>query len=517
MSPEMLVRISGRNDTRPAFGQVVADAKAASKAVVTSGAAATAALEAETAASVALGEAAALNTGQQMALMHSVRSVSEQLALGVGPGQALAGQMSHLSYVFSGPGGLMGGLRAIGGTVAGLVTKFWPVVAVVGAISLAVAGLTQKINENQKQQVSWGNVVVATWQVASEALTDLFGPAIAQVQGWFSDFVDWITPAFKGAINGIVGFFAQGFQHAVVSWQLLPAAISDLTVQAMNGVLSAIEDMLNSSRAQIVKFMADTGAMLGPFGSGLVSGAAGLAGAGKISLGQIANPNAGTASFIAGNTDYAGQAFDAIKSRATLLAIADAAEKAKTKVGSVSTEMGKLADHADAFGDAAKSAFSNLGTGIIDAFTKGGNVAGNVLDMLLGKLGSFGEQLANSGFNQLLNLGLGALSSALTGSGAGFSYGGGFMDPWAGMRFANGGSFTVGGAGGTDSQRVSFMATPGEKVKVTKPGQGDGSAQVNFNFYGKVEPSTVQLMDQWAKTKLPGYLGSYRLNPHRVG
>jgi len=35
----------------------------------------------------------------------------------------------------------------------------------------------------------------------------------------------------------------------------------------------------------------------------------------------------------------------------------------------------------------------------------------------------------------------------------------------------HGGSFMVGGGGGTDSQRVSFMATPGERVTVETPNQ----------------------------------------------
>jgi hypothetical protein len=48
--------------------------------------------------------------------------------------------------------------------------------------------------------------------------------------------------------------------------------------------------------------------------------------------------------------------------------------------------------------------------------------------------------------------------------------------------FASGGSFTVGGSGGTDSQMVSFMATPGEMVNVSTPGQGTGNTiVVNIN------------------------------------
>lgn len=40
--------------------------------------------------------------------------------------------------------------------------------------------------------------------------------------------------------------------------------------------------------------------------------------------------------------------------------------------------------------------------------------------------------------------------------------------------FKTGGSFTVGGSGGADSQPVQFMATPGEQVDVWRPGEAGG-------------------------------------------
>lgn len=46
--------------------------------------------------------------------------------------------------------------------------------------------------------------------------------------------------------------------------------------------------------------------------------------------------------------------------------------------------------------------------------------------------------------------------------------------------YASGGAFQVRGTGGTDSQRVSFMATPGEQVSVTPP---PGSHQVSASGY----------------------------------
>ncbi|TAK45265.1 MAG: hypothetical protein EPO27_10625 [Betaproteobacteria bacterium] len=64
---------------------------------------------------------------------------------------------------------------------------------------------------------------------------------------------------------------------------------------------------------------------------------------------------------------------------------------------------------------------------------------------------------------------------------------GGFVEgiDWKGIfGFATGGDFTVGGAGGTDSQLVAFRATPGERVSVRTPEQADGGVTViqHINF-----------------------------------
>jgi len=45
--------------------------------------------------------------------------------------------------------------------------------------------------------------------------------------------------------------------------------------------------------------------------------------------------------------------------------------------------------------------------------------------------------------------------------------------------FASGGDFTVGGAGGTDSRFVGFMATPGERISVKTPAQQAAGAVSN--------------------------------------
>lgn len=54
------------------------------------------------------------------------------------------------------------------------------------------------------------------------------------------------------------------------------------------------------------------------------------------------------------------------------------------------------------------------------------------------------------------------------------------------QKFAHGGSFRVGGGGGTDSQLVQFMATPGEMVDVRTPGThgSSGTNVVNLTLQG---------------------------------
>jgi len=65
------------------------------------------------------------------------------------------------------------------------------------------------------------------------------------------------------------------------------------------------------------------------------------------------------------------------------------------------------------------------------------------------------------------------------GTLAGISFG-------QGMAFQQGGSFTVPGSGGPDSQLVSFAATPGERVSVTRPGQAGGAVQQTIIVQGSV-------------------------------
>jgi hypothetical protein len=89
-------------------------------------------------------------------------------------------------------------------------------------------------------------------------------------------------------------------------------------------------------------------------------------------------------------------------------------------------------------------------------------------------------------------------------SGSGLASVGGFFKNLLG--FANGGSFMVGGSGGTDSSVVAFRATPGETVSVSRPGRPSGSVSVtvvqNNDFRGATTDLIKQMpaiLDAWGR------------------
>jgi hypothetical protein len=114
-------------------------------------------------------------------------------------------------------------------------------------------------------------------------------------------------------------------------------------------------------------------------------------------------------------------------------------------IAQVQQKLAQANPYAQALGSSLESAFNKA----ID----GGAKFSDILQSLLKDLSKAG---ANVAFKQLLYGPEGGTSGGLLGSI--FS---------ALPKFANGGSFEVGGAGGIDSQLVAFHATPGERVTIT--------------------------------------------------
>lgn len=128
------------------------------------------------------------------------------------------------------------------------------------------------------------------------------------------------------------------------------------------------------------------------------------------------------------------------------------------------------------------SGLQQLGAGLINSaanFKSWREVAAEAVETVFNVLMQLAQQTAFFGL-----FGGGGFSTAnLGGTGPG-------IPPIKPPGFAMGGSFTVGGAGGTDSKMVAFRATPGEMVNISKPGQGSGETTVIVNNYSSERAST---------------------------
>lgn len=137
-------------------------------------------------------------------------------------------------------------------------------------------------------------------------------------------------------------------------------------------------------------------------------------------------------------------------------------------------------------GSATERIFSSAFDGLSDAVARfaidGENTFGDFLK-------SVGRQIISFMTSQAVSQLLGIFGTATGGVGGGGGGAGSSLLSGAGsflgslLGFQTGGQFTVGGAGGPDSQLVAFRATPGESVSISRPQDVQRGAQGNSGGY----------------------------------
>lgn len=358
-------------------------------------------------------------------------------------------QIAQIGQLYMGQGGMKAALTDAIGQVGRFALKLAPVTIAAGAVAAAIAGMTAAINESSAVTVTFGDTALATWQVVAGGIYSAVKPAIDWLGGTLSTFWDWISPGLLAAGNGIIATFLGAFDAIEIAWGALPSVMGDIAYSVAGSVLEGIEFLLNGARDRINDLI------------DLANNIPGVAVPkleGRLEFG-INNPYAGAGAGLArdvagafsgafGN-DYLGSFFGAISNRAQqnamarLAADAEGAEKATKSLAD--NGFGRLIGMTNTFADATRSAFRNLGSGIVDAFRKGGDIAMNFFDMILDRVGQVGENLLNTGLNALLDIGInaifggigGGLGSGAIGRGV---YGGmgGFFPAFPGM--ASGGT-----------------------------------------------------------------------------
>lgn len=392
MSPRVEAIITAQNRSRPAFGEVVTDSKVAADAVVTNGRRANSALEQQSRALTVVGQSSAAAANQQRNLVFQLNDVAVSLAGGANPLMVFAQQGSQIASIY-GPeeGGVGKALKETANLAVGMVTKFWPIAAIVGAGTAAVAGMTAEINKAGEQQVTFGDVAMASWQTFAEGIYGLAQPAISAVSGWLGDMWSMAWPIIHDAGNAIIATFVGAFDASKTVWAAFPEVMGDFVITTVNNVIGGVEGMINGAVGLINDFKSSLG-MAGDLGD--------------VKFGGLDNPFEGAMGGVAEDVvgafqgafdvDYLGAMFDTISSKAKDLAAArqelDGIKESAAGAGQSIAEMGKQAGGAttatlSAFGDltgalgklfndnkafAVASAIINTAEGVTKALAQGG-------------------------------------------------------------------------------------------------------------------------------------------------
>jgi hypothetical protein len=231
--------------------------------------------------------------------------------------------------IFSMYGNSLAGMRTafadVGGMAGGLVTKFLPLIGLAAAFGVGVASLTREIGQAGNKTVEFGDVALAAIQVPARAIYDFLEPAINGVSDWWGREMDIFADQTKEIVNFLTRNFLIGFETIKSGIMTLPDAFIVAGEAAANGFLNGIEWLVQQAAEKL---------------NGLMSGLNGLlsmAGMEPIQLfdvGSLSIPDANLGGGAAqarinaegaalarrtadiNSTDYAGQAFSAIKDQA---------------------------------------------------------------------------------------------------------------------------------------------------------------------------------------------------------
>lgn len=154
--------------------------------------------------------------------------------------------------------------------------------------------------------------------------------------------------------------------------------------------------------------------------------------------------------------------FEETRTPAEMFGVTIGKLNAQYQAGAISAETyGRAVRRAQDEMIAANPIAQGLGSALESAFNRAIEGGAKFQDIAKGLLQDLARLASSMLFKSLMGSG-GPLGALFGGVGA----------PLNLMGFASGGSFTVGGSGGIDSQLAAFRVTPGEQVTVTKPGQG---------------------------------------------
>lgn len=192
---------------------------------------------------------------QAMAAQHSLRSMAEQLALGIPLTQIMAGQMNHLSYAATGPGGIKGAFGEVFGAIRGLLT---PMTLLIGGAA-AAAGAAYLINSSWKATATQFDDTAKAAGTTIQQIQKLSSSAVGIDDKSFLDASEKFASNIYDAKNnmGSLGDLLRLNGQRATTFSETLAGVADL-VQRANGYqqkLRVLQDAGLPATAQWVKYM----------------------------------------------------------------------------------------------------------------------------------------------------------------------------------------------------------------------------------------------------------------------
>ena len=431
------------------------------------------------------------STAQQRTMMvYQLNDIAVSLASGMNPAMVAMQQGSQILQ-----GGFMPAVRTLGDLVGGLVTKFWPLAAVIGVASAAIAGMTNEINETSAVTVGFGDVALATWQVIAGGIYEIIRPAVELLGGWFGTAWDWVVQATKDAGNWIIRSIVGSIEYVKTSIGTLPAAFVVAGQAAAQGLADAVAGGINSIIGNINSLAAGINQLAGSE----VLGQIGAVNFGKIEFGGTAAMQSyeeswgkfnNTAAAL-GERDFMGQFFGAISGRAQELALARQETEALAGAAGAANDNVKALDDtskslAETWGGTLKSAWGGFWSDFHNGLKEGkglweslGNAGMSALDKLTSKALDMAANgiwdLILGAFGPTLGFGSWGIGSGMAGTSSITGSSGGYFPAF------DGGGFTGSGprSGGMDG-KGGFLAMmhPNETVIDHSRGQTGGGTSV---------------------------------------
>jgi hypothetical protein len=298
------------------------------------------------------GKAARVQAGEMLNLSRQFADIGVTAAMGMSPLMILIQQGPQIADIFAGmaarglnvstamramAASTMTAMRAMAAATMAAAAPFAPLIAAAAAVAAVIGGslaiAANKINKDvgdltkgmgltaeqmervTKKSVTMGDVAVGVFKVLGEDLRNFFAPfttfigdkfkeltqvlgqmakELAQVLGQMAEvFLNNTWFMIKTTAGSLVGLF----QGVKASFSLLGPAIGDITTQAMNFVIAALEGALNNIRAKINILISMANAAAAAVGI-----TAKLPTLPEMALGRLDNKNLGAAS-------KAGEAF----------------------------------------------------------------------------------------------------------------------------------------------------------------------------------------------------------------